>query len=165
MDLTTGVVAVLIAAVVALAVTAIVLWRRLSSLDRRLADLTSAGDGSSLESALHATLDRVATLSSGVDALGSRTRALEAAQRTAIQRTGLVRYNPFDDTGGNQSFALALLDADGDGVVVSSLHARQNTRVYAKAVAGGHAEAALSDEEAEALHEAMGGSGSAARPS
>ncbi len=58
-------------------------------------------------------------------------------QRKAIQRTGLVRYNPFEDTGGNQSFAVALLDANGDGVVVSSLHARNGTRIYAKAIAGG----------------------------
>ena len=68
---------------------------------------------------------------------------------------GLVRFNPFEDTGGNQSFALALLDAHGDGVVVSSLHARTLTRVYGKAVAGGKSEAALSDEESEALRQAL----------
>ena len=89
---------------------------------------------------------------------------MEAVQQRAIQKTGLVRYNPFEDTGGNQSFALALLDADGDGVIVSSLHARSGTRIYAKAVAAGRPEAALSDEEAEALRRAHGpGSGTAAR--
>ena len=46
-----------------------------------------------------------------------------------------MRYNPFEETGGNQSFALALLDAEGDGWVLSSLHARSGTRVYAKAIA------------------------------
>ena len=54
-----------------------------------------------------------------------------------FQRIGLVRFNPFEDTGGNQSFALALLDQAGDGFVVSSLHARAGTRVYGKAVAKG----------------------------
>lgn len=166
MDPTTiSAVVVLAVAIVVLAVVAAVLWRRLASLDRRLAGLTSAGDGTSLESTLHATLDRVASLSSGVDAIGSRAATLATVQRTAIQRTGLVRYNPFDDTGGNQSFALALLDADGNGVVVSSLHARQNTRVYAKAVTGGSSEAALSHEEAEALRQALDGSRPVARPS
>jgi Protein of unknown function (DUF4446) len=66
-----------------------------------------------------------------------------------------VRYNPFEDTGGNQSFALALLDVHGDGFIVSSLHTRNQTRVYAKGVKGGRADAGVSEEEAEALRIAM----------
>ena len=147
--------AALAIAVVVLVVVVVLLWRHVSELERRLASLTSAGDGRSLESTLHATLDKVAALSTGVDQLRSRATVMEAVQRRAIQRSGLVRYNPFEDTGGNQSFAVALLDDHGDGVVVSSLHARQNTRVYAKAISGGRSEAALSDEEAEALRMAM----------
>ena len=79
--------------------------------------------------------------------LGGADGGLEAAAPRAFQRVGLVRYNPFEDTGGNQSFALALLDAEGNGWVLSSLHARAGTRVYAKAIAGGRADAALSEEE------------------
>ena len=67
----------------------------------------------------------------------------------------MVRFNPFEDTGGNQSFALAILDAQGNGFVVSSLHSRGGTRVYGKTVAGGKAETALSHEEAEALRLAL----------
>jgi hypothetical protein len=67
---------------------------------------------------------------------------------------GLVRYNTFEDTGGNQSFALALLDANGDGWVLSSLHARATTRVYAQVVKGGKSDAALSDEETAAIRQA-----------
>jgi hypothetical protein len=73
----------------------------------------------------------------------------------SFSRVGPVRFNPFEDTGGNQSFALALLDGNGDGFVVSSLHARAGTRVYAKSVARGASDAALSDEEGEALRQAM----------
>ena len=62
--------------------------------------------------------------------------------------------NPFEDTGGNQSFALAMLDADGNGWVLSSLHARSGTRVYAKAIRGGLAETTLSEEENAALMQA-----------
>jgi Protein of unknown function (DUF4446) len=148
-------IAALAIAVIVLLVVVVLLWRRLSALDHRLVGLTSAGDGRSLESTLHATLDKVGALSSEVVQLKSRTTTTEAVQKKAVQRTGLVRYNPFEDTGGNQSFAVALLDANGDGVVVSSLHARQNTRVYAKAIVGGRSEAALSDEETEALRKAM----------
>ena len=96
-----------------------------------------------------------------VGAIG-RPRAGARRRSSAI---GLVRFNPFEDTGGNQSFALALLDRNGDGFVVSSLHARAGTRVYAKAVAAGKSEAALSDEEAEALRLALASAdGIAARP-
>ena len=67
----------------------------------------------------------------------------------------MVRFNPFEDTGGNQSFAIALLDAHGDGVVISSLHARGSTRLYAKAVRAGRPDGAASAEEAQALRQAM----------
>ena len=67
---------------------------------------------------------------------------------------GLVRFNPFPDTGGNQSFALALLDESDDGFVVSSLHSRTGTRIYAKAVVGGKADTSLSTEENEAIDQA-----------
>jgi len=74
---------------------------------------------------------------------------------------GLVRFNPFEDTGGNQSFALALTDATGNGFVVSSLHTRTGTRVYAKAIADGRSDGALSEEETEALRRAMAAPSSA----
>jgi Protein of unknown function (DUF4446) len=150
-----GAIALLLGAVAAaLAVAVVALLRRTSALDRRLASLTRGGDGESLEAVLHEHLDRVGALSDDVEGLAARAAVLEAVQRRAIQRTGLVRYNPFEDTGGNQSFALALLDAYGDGLIVSSLHARSGTRIYAKAIVGGKAEAALSEEEAEALRRA-----------
>ena len=133
----------------------LVLWRRTSRLDRRIASLTRGGDGTSLESTLQGSLDKVGTLTRQVDELAGRSLAMERTQRRAIQRVGLVRFNPFEDTGGNQSFALALLDQQGDGLVVSSLHARAGTRVYGKAIASGKSEAALSDEEAEALRLAL----------
>ena len=86
-------------------------------------------------------IDQVYDVAKRLDDVTARTAVLEAAQRRAFQRLGLVRYNPFEDTGGNQSFALALLDADGDGWVLSSLHARNGTRIYAKVIAGGKSDA------------------------
>ena len=52
----------------------------------------------------------------------------------SIQKVGLVRYNPFAETGGDQSFCLSLLDGKGSGLVISSLHSREATRIYAKPV-------------------------------
>jgi uncharacterized protein DUF4446 len=132
-------------------VVAVAAWRRAVGIDRHLEALTRGDDGRSLQGVLEAHLGRVAEVGNAVDRLTGRTSVLEAQGRKAFQRIGLVRFNPFEDTGSNQSFALALLDADDDGVVVSSLHARGGTRIYAKAVAAGRPEAALSDEETQAL--------------
>ena len=129
------------AAVVALAVVCavllvlvLVLFRRLSAAERRFASLTRGESGRSLEGILDAHLDKVEAMGREVDELTARTAITEAAQRRSFQRIGLVRFNPFDDTGGNQSFALALLDLAGDGFVMSCLHARAGTRVYGMAI-------------------------------
>jgi hypothetical protein len=150
-----AVVIVLAVACVVLLASVIVLFRRTSSFERRLASLTRGESGKNLEDILDAHLDKVDAVSREVDELGARAAVVEAAQRRSFQRIGLVRFNPFDDTGGNQSFALALLDQAGDGIVISSLHARAGTRVYGKAVAKGTSESNLSAEESEALRLAL----------
>jgi uncharacterized protein DUF4446 len=142
------VVLILLLAVLALA-------RRTRRLDARLAGLTRDSDGRSLEAVLDAHLDKVYAVSRELDELAARMAVLEGAQRRSFQRVGLIRYNPFEETGGNQSFALALLDAGGDGWVLSSLHARSGTRVYVKAIKSGRADTGLSDEETAALGQAM----------
>jgi hypothetical protein len=74
-----------------------------------------------------------------------------------IQKCGLVRFNPFDETGGNQSFALALMDQNDNGFILSSLHSRVSTRIYTKqlkkgkVVGGGD----LSKEEKKAIKQAQ----------
>jgi hypothetical protein len=138
-----------------LLVAIVVLLARVRRLDARLAQLTRGSDEGSLEAVLGQHLERVRRVARDLDDVSARTSVLERDVRQALGRVGLVRYNPFDDTGGNQSFALAIVDAAGDGFVVSSLHARAGTRVYAKAVSRGKAEVALSDEESEALRQAL----------
>jgi hypothetical protein len=80
-----------------------------------------------------------------------RINQLASQLESAIQHVGVVRYNPFEDTGSNQSFVLAMLDARGDGFVLSSLHSRQATRMFLKPVSGGRADGAVSQEESEAI--------------
>jgi uncharacterized protein DUF4446 len=150
--------------VLALAFAVVGLIRRVRQLGRRLEALTRGSDAESLEALLGQSLERVRQAVSEVDTVAARTAVVERDLQSSFARLGLVRYNPFEDTGGNQSFAVALLDGRGDGFVVSSLHARAGTRVYAKAIAGGASEAALSDEESAALKQALakpvpGGSG------
>ncbi len=138
-----------------LVLVVVLLARRTRRIDARLRGLTRGEGGASLEAVLDAHLDRVDAVAFQLDELAARAAVLEAAQRKAFQRVGLVRYNPFEETGGNQSFALALLDAAGDGWVLSSLHARSGTRVYAKGITAGRADANLSEEETAAIRQAM----------
>lgn len=74
---------------------------------------------------------------------------------THIQRTALLRYNPYGDTGGEQSFTLVFLDGKDDGLVLTSLHSRAGTRVYAKPILGGRSEIELSKEEKLAIIKAV----------
>ena len=145
----------LVIVVLALAFAVVGLIRRVRSLGRRLESLTQGSDESSLEAVLGWHLERVKQVVADVQTVAARTAVVERDLQSSFGRIGLVRYNPFEDTGGNQSFALAMLDGRGDGFVVSSLHARAGTRVYAKAIGGGASEAALSDEEGEALRLAL----------
>lgn len=91
--------------------------------------------------------------------LGKTTNRLSEIERLGlkhVQRVALLRYNPYDDTGGNQSFTVALLDNTGNGIVVTSLHARSGTRVFAKDVVGGKVgKHQFSKEEEEVIKKAM----------
>lgn len=69
--------------------------------------------------------------------LGKKVTEIEKDIPCHLQKIGLVRFNPFAETGGNQSFCLALLDDNDNGLVISSLHSRETTRVYAKPVKTG----------------------------
>jgi len=133
--------------------------RRVTDLERRLLRLTRGADDGNLQDVLETHLDSVARVVDAVDELAARAEVLDARSMRAFQRIGFVRFNPFEDTGGNQSFVLALLDGREDGVILSSLHTRAATRIYAKTVSGGRSDGALSNEESQALELARSASG------
>lgn len=87
----------------------------------------------------------------GIEILNSKVGKMNDLDKIHLQKVSLVRFNPFSDTGGDQSFSLALLNDHGDGLVLSSLHGRSGTRVYAKSIKGfegdGH-ELSLEEEQA-----------------
>jgi hypothetical protein len=101
--------------------------------------------------------ERIDAVAGQLADISRRLAGAETQGQRAIQRVGVVRFNPFADTGSNQSFVLAILDARGDGFVLSSMHSRQQTRVFLKSVAAGKAESALSEEESEAIRRAAEG--------
>ena len=147
--------AIFILAVANLAAT-VVFARQVRRLSQRLDAVTRGSDGRSLEGVLDAHLQRVYNVARDVEAIQARSKVLDVRGRKAVQRVGLVRFNAFDDTSSNQSFALALLDGDEDGLVLSGLHSRQATRIYAKAISAGRSDGPLSEEESEALRRARG---------
>jgi Protein of unknown function (DUF4446) len=146
-------------AALGVAVVAIVLALR---AERRGGQLTpSAARVIDLERRLTQTAQRLELLEKDVDAQRSDTPGEARPVANAIRRTGsaishvgLARFDAFEDTGGGQSFALALIDDEGDGVILTSLHSRQTTRVFIKDIRGGVADAPLSGEEERALREA-----------
>jgi hypothetical protein len=89
-----------------------------------------------------------------VERVTGRVDELEALAATDVSRIGFVRYNALDDTGSDLSYALALLNRAGDGVVLSSIYSRTDTRTYGKAVKGFKPAANSSDEELAAIERA-----------
>jgi hypothetical protein len=81
---------------------------------------------------------------------------LKKESKFFVQKVGLVRYNPFSEVGGNQSFSIALLDGNNDGLIITSLYARDGNRVYSKPIKNGKSDYQLSDEEKKTIVEAKG---------
>jgi hypothetical protein len=79
---------------------------------------------------------------------------LEDEGKFHVQKVGLIRFNPFQETGGDHSFSIALLDGKDTGVILTGLHTRERTRVYAKAIKKGKSEHELSNEEKKAFTKA-----------
>lgn len=153
------VVAVLATLILVLLVVALMQSMRLGRAVRAYRALVRDGGQGSLGEVLESHVGRVEDVRGRLEELDSRHADLQRRSQTSIQHIGLVRFNPFEDTGSDQSFAIALLDDRRDGLVISSLHGRSNTRVFAKPVEGGVSSHALSDEETQAIHIAVSGTG------
>jgi hypothetical protein len=143
--------AALVVAIVALLVSLVVLARGRARSSRPLPALV---DADALEAHLRDQQSHLQQLADSVGSLDARAGTLETDARRTVRHIGMVRFNPFEDTGSNQSFALALLDGDANGIILSSLHSRQQTRVYVKEIVAGRCDAPLSAEESEALRRA-----------
>ena len=112
-----------------------------------------------LDEGLEALLDgharHIARLENVVRKLAAESKRHGAAVKGAVQHVGMIRYDAFEDVGGRLSFSCALLDDFGDGVVITSINGRQDTRVYAKPIRGGRSSHNLSEEEVAAIQQAI----------
>lgn len=125
-------------------------WRILQHYNK----LTRGVTEKTLRSVLEELLKNVELNTKEIDSLKGYTSKLEKDGLLHVQKIGLVRFNPFKDTGGEQSFILALTDSSDTGVIISGLYSRTGTRWYAKKVNQGKGvEYELSEEEKKALKE------------
>lgn len=140
-------VGVLLAAVAGLAV-----WVRM--LHQRISNALGGASSQELEKTLGDYFDHVKGTDKKLDALGTAYSELATMTGLASQKISVVRFNPFGDTGGDQSFVLGVLDSHNSGYVLTSIHGREGTRVYVKPIDFGKSKYKLSTEEQQALAQA-----------
>jgi hypothetical protein len=100
--------------------------------------------------------ERLADAEQTIRELKERTKILENLAKISVQKIGFKRFNPFSDTGGDNSFVLALLDYEDNGIMISSLYTREGVRIYGKKIDKGQPRQPLSKEEESVLKEALG---------
>ena len=128
---------------------------RLIRLTRTLRLLFTGRAGADLEQVLREFIERMDRTDETIKQFNARTAAVERQVPFSVSHVGVVRFNPFADKGGDQSFAVAFLDDHSDGVVFTGLHSRSEVRVYAKPIVGGTSTYPLTDEESEAISRAL----------
>lgn len=96
----------------------------------------------------------IKNLESEISRLSREIEDIKEKNKFHLQKIGIIRFSPFKEVGGDQSFSMALLDANNNGLVVSSLFSRTDNRVYGKPIANGQSKYLLSEEEKQAIEKA-----------
>ena len=147
---------VLASLVLILAATMVVMGLRFRSMSQRWNDLMKTEGGANLERLLYDHLRERVRQDEELTEIRKRLDTQESKMSTAKRYAGLVRFDAFPEVGGKLSFALALYDEKGDGIVISSLIGRADCRVFCKEIQRGKAERELTREEMEAVEQAAG---------
>lgn len=138
-----------------LAVVLIIVLCKLKTLKRRVDALTRGKDTESLEDIIVNFLERVESLEEGEEITRAALNAIKDNLKITYQKTGLVKYDAFREMSGALSYSLALLDKENNGVLISSMYSREGCYTYAKEIIKGESKINLSEEEAEALKQAV----------
>ena len=117
----------------------------------RLQKLFKGSKADTLEKLIGEVVEHVKALSHEAEVQASELATLEARLKQQGRGVKLVRFNPFADVGSSQSFAVAIMNSQGDGVVFSSLYSRDNVSIFGKPLKSHASEYELSDEEKEAI--------------
>jgi hypothetical protein len=137
-------------------ITSISAHVRIGRLRRGFAALDGSGKDTVLD-ALRRSGQDTAAMRNELEGLRGQLQSARADLADALRHVAVVRYDAFGDMGGRLSFTVALLDDAADGVVLSSIHGRTESRTYAKGVKAGASELSLSPEEQQAIELAMRG--------
>jgi hypothetical protein len=144
----------LLIAVVVLAIIVVRMTRLQTKSQARWRSLLPDGRGENLETMLYDHLRERMRIEQDLETLRARAQELETRLAESKRHLGLVRYDAFEDVRGNQSFAMAIYDDQGNGAVVNSIVGRADCRVYCKPLLNGRSERDLSQEEQRAIREA-----------
>ncbi|XLQ20689.1 MAG: DUF4446 family protein [Candidatus Moraniibacteriota bacterium] len=129
-------------------IISIINFFRITKLQKEIAILFSGKKGVDLEEILLNNNKKLITLDTEIQELFNISNTINKQSHKGLNKIGLVRFNPFGERAGNQSFALALLNSADDGIVLSSLHTREGTRIYTKEISSGQpVENELTEEE------------------
>lgn len=129
---------------------------RLSRMRRRFGVLWAGGEAD-VATLAAGQERRLAALAEQVETVRADVQGVRRDLRQSLRNVAVVRYDAFGDMGGRLSFSCAVVDDEGDGLVISSIHARGESRTYAKGIVGGTSEITLTPEEQQALGAARGG--------
>lgn len=144
----------IIVAVVSLFVLEALMFFFIWKTNKRIAKFFNGSNVKTVEKVLEYELKKMQKTEEDIKLLIGNMKWVEGVARKGISKVGIVRYNPFQEIGGDQSFSIALLDHSDNGVIVSSLHSQDGTRVYAKHIKQGASDYQLTEEENEAIKKA-----------
>ncbi|MFH0852355.1 MAG: DUF4446 family protein [bacterium] len=113
--------------------------------------LFNGSKANDLEGILFEQIKRLRQTEKELKSLGKFAHYLERMALQSVQKVGVVRFNPFKDTGSDQSFSIAMMDPNNNGVTISGLFTREGTRLYVKPLVAGESKYPLSNEEKEAM--------------
>jgi len=133
----------------------ILLEIRLKKESKRTTSFFKDRKAEDLEEVISQILRNQRTSEKEIQMILEKIKKLEDVALHSIQKVGIIRFNPFERGGGNQSFSLAILDQKDDGVVISSYHSKESTRLYAKPIRQGESKYPLTKEEEKAIKKAI----------
>lgn len=131
------------------------LRKRLKEYEKAHISIQTFMSGKELDHLLDENLKNVKELGNKLESQNGRLTKAEEKLRKSVDRAELVRFNAFENMGSDLSFALAFLNQEGNGVVISSINSREESRVYAKPIEKGQSTYHLSSEEIQALEKAQ----------
>ncbi|WP_295992068.1 DUF4446 family protein [uncultured Veillonella sp.] len=142
--------------VIALLVYCVILHIRLGSLKKKYDFFMQGENGASLERKLSVEVSEIRDAAKDLETMMTEQAAIRNIQSNTIQKIGFIKYNAFENIGNDLSFALTLLDGNNNGICISSIYGRNESRIFSKPIVKGKSLVSLSQEELESLNEALG---------